>query len=331
MITKKPLNINDDDVFDGMSRVERPLSQPTGMSYSLQRIRLAEISRNIVDRTPLVAASLGRPSRDDVMEIDTELQMLANDIPPFFSMSQTELMQTWELSQEQAADVCLQGYMVHFLLYAQWCKLHLPYFTRGFTDPLFASSRDMCVKIARLIVQAETNLDKSGLGTAARFKFTGLLLGVFMASVVLLMDLCINKSSPNHEQQRGEVSEAFRILEQAKNESETAAKFVGSLMLILRKHHVAPPGHPMPQATSRQPLESGSVQQQTTSGEGATEGARAPLPVVSRVTDESGVNMAAEGDDWSYFNELAQSFEQGRDVGFFDWDDIFSSLDSSFV
>lgn len=38
------------------------------------------------------------------------------------------------------------------------------------------------------------------------------------------------------------------------------------------------------------------------------------------------------GEDLSmYFTELAQNFEQGVDFNSFDWEDIFSGLDSSFV
>jgi hypothetical protein len=37
----------------------------------------------------------------------------------------------------------------------------------------------------------------------------------------------------------------------------------------------------------------------------------------------------ASGEDLSsYFNELAQEFEQGIDVGSFDWNNIFSGFDS---
>jgi hypothetical protein len=57
MITKKPLNINNHEIFDGMSHDERPLSQPTSMSFSMQKFRLAEISRKTVDRSPLAIAA----------------------------------------------------------------------------------------------------------------------------------------------------------------------------------------------------------------------------------------------------------------------------------
>ena len=43
MVVKKPLNINDEELSDGMSRIEQPLSLPTAMSYSLQKIRVAEM------------------------------------------------------------------------------------------------------------------------------------------------------------------------------------------------------------------------------------------------------------------------------------------------
>ncbi len=105
MLVKKPLNINDEDIMDGMSYIEQPLSQPTVMSYSLQRIRLFEISRSIVDRTPLIMAHTGSPSHDVVMDIDTELQLLIADIPPFFSISVANLTETYQLDSSQATKI----------------------------------------------------------------------------------------------------------------------------------------------------------------------------------------------------------------------------------
>jgi hypothetical protein len=347
MITKKPLNINDEDVFDGMTRVERPLSQPTSMSYSLQRLRLAEISRNIIDRTPLMMANFSGLNRDDVMDIDTDLQMLMNDVPLFFSMSKAKIIETFKLSPAQADDILYQRYMLYFFLYGQRCKLHLPYFIRGFVDTAYSSSRDICVKSARLIIQSESYLGDLGLRTGTRFRFTGLVLGIFMASIVLLMDLCMNKSSSRHEEQQVEVMKAFRILDEAKNESETVARFVDSLMHILRKHKVSPPKPALnkqfqPGGGSEQ-LETASAREvtdDTLATQSHTEDTGVPLGGPSSsmlgVNGDSDFNMVADGplngqDLSSYFDELAQDFEQGVEVGNFDWDSIFSELDSSFI
>jgi hypothetical protein len=73
MITRKPRHVNDEDMF-----LEQPLSVPTTMSYPLHRIKISEICRNLVDRNPLASAHLGGPSCGDVMDIDTDFQILLN-------------------------------------------------------------------------------------------------------------------------------------------------------------------------------------------------------------------------------------------------------------
>ena len=343
MLVKKPLNINDEELSDGMSRIEQPLSRPTAMSYSLQRIRLAEISRNIVDRTPPILAHLGGPSLDAVMDIDTELQLLINDIPPFFSMSKAELSEIYQLDTSEAAKIAHQGYIIHSNVHAQRCKLHFPYFSRGFGDSAFACSRDLCLQSARLVIRTQSRLESSGLCIATRFKFLGLLLGFFMASIVLLMDLCHNKSSPQQEERRGEIAGAFQTLEEARHESETAAKFLESLMHVLRKHKVSPPQH-----TGAQPHQPGIgfTQLPTAAVDNASkvqrygEPAMVSTPVASSSVfgsnDVGSINMLgdgfANGEDFpSYFTDFAQRFEQGVDVNSIDWNNIFSGVDSSFI
>lgn len=354
MITKKPLNVNDEEVFNGMSRVERSISQPTVMSYTFQRIRLAELSRNIIDRRPLAMAQLDGLSLGDTMDIDTQLQTHLNDLPPFFSMPRAEIEETYGLTPTRAEDIVHQGHIIRFLTYAQRCKLHLPYFTRGFADPDCSSSKEICVKCARLVTQIQPQLESSGQGAGTRFKFSGLIVGIFTASIVLLMDMCMNKSSPHHETRRAEVGKAFRILEQARSESETTAKFLDSLMEMVWKYHIQPPNPDLPQHVE---TESNNGQQQTvntTSGHGGVAGFPFPSGFPGRSVldcrgrsdlnsshsvfgvNNSDVIMATDGetngeDFSSYFNDLAQSFEQGIDSGDFDWDNIFSGLNSSFM
>jgi hypothetical protein len=324
MVVKKPLNINDETVVDGMSHIEKPSSQPTSMSYSLQRIRLFEISRNIVDRTPLIMALGDLPDYDIVMDIDTELQVFLNEIPPFFSMPTAKLVETYQLNPLQAANIFYQGYTLRSIFYAQRCKLHLAYFTRGFVDSTYVFSREICLQSARCIVQNESKPERPDLRSAARYKFLGFLILVFIASIVLLVDLCHKKSSPHHEKQRGEIAVAFRILEEARYESETAAKFLDSLILVLRKHHLSPPN--------------GIEQLTSVSGESLVENVVPPISSTNMLgsNEVTDTNMTGDtfpnGEDMSsYFNVLAESFEQGIDVGSFDWNGIFSGLDSSFI
>ncbi len=168
-----------------------------------------------------------------------------------------------------------------------------------------------------------------------------------MASIVLLMDLCHNKSSPQHDKQRVEIAEAFRILEEARHESETAAKFLDSLMQVLRKHKVS-----LPKGAEYRPLKPGFSREQLSTASGRAAVCNLPdpqpynetaevslpmaLPTALGSNETSNINVAgdnfANGDESpSYFNEFAQSFEQVVEAGDFDWDNIFSVLDSSFI
>lgn len=328
MMVRKPLNVNDEDVIDGMSCIDQPLSQPTTMSFSLQRLHSAEISRRMVDRTPLMMGLAGGPSHDVVMDIDTEYQTLLNDAPPFFSMSVEDLTATYQLSPSRAANIAHQGYMFYSHIHAHRCTLQFPYFSRSFVDPAYASSRDICLHSARLVIQTESQLEKSGIA-ATRYSFLACLVAVFMASIVVLMDLCYNKAPCQQEKHRGELAEAIRILEQARHKSETAARFLDSLMHVLRKHKVLAPKRA---GAGSEQLSGATMAYTAMSGQ--------PVAVASSSTlgiNEAGsIDMAddafANGEDLSsYFNELAQSFEQGIDVGSFDWNSIFSGLDSPVV
>lgn len=342
MMVRKPLNIDDEQVCDGMSLEGQPSSQPTAMSYSLLRIRLSEISRHIVDRNPLIAGRTGIPSYDVVMDIDTEIQQLINDMPPFFAMPKAELSQVYQLDSLRAAKIAHQGYMFFSLLYAQRCRLHFPFISHNFVDSTYAPSRDICLQSARLIIRTESQLEKSELFTATRFKSIGLFLGVFMASVVLLMDLCHQGPSQRQQEQRAEITDAFQILEEARHESEMAAKFLESLMHVLRKHRVSPPNSIEQQlqvntSSHQQPISNGDIalidgiSSTQPSAESSMVQLSSGMPNGFEANGHGGMdadleNFAMTNDFPSYFNEFAQSFGQGVD-----WNNILSEFDSSFV
>jgi hypothetical protein len=337
IITKRPRHVDDEDMFS-----EQLLSTPTTMSYPLHRIRISEICRSVVDRNPLTSAHLGEPSHEDVMDIDTELQVLLNEVQPFFSMPQEELVARYELLPNKAADIEQQGHTLRFLLHAQRCKLHLPYFTRGYTSSAFSASKDMSIKSARLLIQSQSHLLDVGVLNGTMFPFAGLLLGVFMASIVLLVDLCMNKTRGQENLHRHEVCQAFRLLESARHESETIACFVDSLTQILRKHKIRPPNDPLQQQTQLARNLMSSDDQLNGRGQAArmvsdTESAlmTPDSSAFASVGNEFGVGSEGDGftseDLSSYFNNLAQNFEQGLGVNDYDWDNIFSDLNASFA
>ena len=347
MLVKKPLHLNDEDLVDGMDRIELPLSHPTTMSYSLQRIRLSEISRRMIDRTPLMMTHAGSPSHNVIMDFDTELQLLLNDVPLFFSMSRAEISATYQLDAARASNIVHQGYMHYSIVYGHRCKLHFPYFSLGFVDSKYAPSRDICLQSAHDIIQTELRLGESGLLLATRYTLLRLLGTVFMASIVILIDLCCNKSSSQQEKRRGEIAGAIRILEEAKHESATAAKFLDSLMHILRKHNSMPvrrAGQQMRHLSTSSEIEQHSRESHEPAGCNSTTiqpwGALHAMTTSSRNLDSSNPdNIPDMADDRistdenlaSYFIELAQGFEQEVDLDNVDWNNLLTVFDTSLI
>jgi hypothetical protein len=331
------MNLNDEDLVDGMNLIEKPLSQPTTMSYSIFRIRLAEISRHITDRTPIVMAQSSIPKHDTVMDIDVELQQLLNDIPPYFSMPIPDLIKSYNINQARAKCVSFQGYMLSTLFHSQRCILHFPYYSRGFVDPEYASSREICFQSARLIIQTEMKFKESPLRRLSRFNYLGLFVAVFMASIVFFLHSCHNRCISRSEVQFKELNDAIELLDEARHESLTASKFLESLMQMVRKHLMSPTQHTAPPQTH----ELGRAQNFGMNGQAThdisvtkdvpMDGLPGDAPAIPETYITSG-DEPLGGEDLSvYFTELAQNFEQGVDFNSFDWENIFSGLDSSFV
>ena len=70
-----------------------------------------------------------------------------------------------------------------------------------------------------------------------RLRLAAILYSVFMVSIVLLMDTCVNSPSSLHEEiLDSDLAEALRIIEDARSHSLAAANLYESLMQIQAKH-----------------------------------------------------------------------------------------------
>jgi hypothetical protein len=237
MMVKKPRNINDVDLIDNMYLVELPISQPTEMSYSLQRIRLAEISRSIVDHNPMAVVSSSGPSYSvHVMAMDFELDRIMHDIPTFFRLDHYE-----GNPNSTSTDIFIQAYLLNSAIHTQRCKLHLWYLTSGpNNNPAYASSRETCLKSARQLIHAEVQLERAQHPfVLIRLRLSGILYGFFLAIIALLMDAYINgPGSLQDEIRHGDVVETLRIVEGARSHSRAAANLYESVMQVLAKYRV---------------------------------------------------------------------------------------------
>jgi hypothetical protein len=237
MTVKKPCNVNDVDIVGDDPVIGQPLHQATDMSYFLQRIHLAEISRSIVDHNLIeIPSSATQPSYyAQIMAMDYELDQLIQNVPSFFQLD-TYLSNP---RCERKSRLFLQAYMLNSMVHLQRCKLHLACLTSGPSDnPAYAASRNACLKSARQIIRGESQLLRSQHSfVQIRLRFAAILYGIFMASIVLLMDACLHRPALlESEISEGDLADAFRMIRDVRGHSLAAATLYESLMQIVARY-----------------------------------------------------------------------------------------------
>lgn len=319
MATKKPANANDEDLFDGMSNIDKPLDQPTIMSYFLQRIRLGEICREISDQCLLSERDLGHPDYEQVKEIDKLICDFCQTLPPFLHLN-FDASEIPEPDSRRSPGVLVHRYVINSMLHTQRCRLHLPYLSRK-QDASYSYSRDACLEAARMVIRAEAQLSSEDIPfVMTRLKFSGSLLCVCMAIIALLTDYCHNKSSYSNEdrERRSEIQKALQILEERKNQSSFVGKLLDSFNSILRRNKV------------RLPAEASSCRL----GDLDKSKLHSSMdPTTMPATFDTAETEAALAEPvLPTFNNFWETFDTSMDPStLFDWSTLLSELDAPFL
>ena len=240
MKVRYPRNINDDDLATMDHKFEHPLSEPTSMSYFLQRIHLAEICRDVVDSMPAPMSDLGQIEYRDVITLDGKFETFLMELPVFLRLDE-ESRQKGQVIDQMFPQIEIQRYLINLGLHNRRCKLHRPFLVQCSHEPRYLYSREVCLRSARSVFQVRRLLESGKSSFAsAHLRLCAIVYYVFMATVVLVMDLCFNKTvTPEEEQQRKEeVMDACKMLKEARGQSAIAGKLLESLMDVLHKHKI---------------------------------------------------------------------------------------------
>lgn len=310
MVVNRPINADDEDLKDGEPMIDLPLDQPTCMSYFLQRSRLAQVSLAFTDRMPL-ATDPEVVSYDTILEVDGELEQFLRDAPPFFTMAADELQKLPLTDPRRSPSVTVQRHILNLFVHGQRLKIHLPYLARAIVEPEYAYSREVCLKAARSILQIEHRLEKENHAfSITRLKLTVVLHSLFLASIVLLLDLCSTSDATERAAKQQEMAEAWRIMEQAQRQSVPAARLMELLKQVMKKYKVSFP----------------VVQRQDQSE------ARVDAPPL---TPCSGVGREMSGDsvpfEPAYYGHDLENLGQRMDLDDINWDSLFWGLDAPFI
>ena len=325
MRVNRPRNVSDQDLVHDNPPVDLPLSKPTTMSYYLQRIKLADICRSVVDVMPLSNLALATIDYQDVIALDDKFEAFFQDLPIFLKTDDQSRAASEPIVQ-QYPQIQVQRYALGMIGHTRRCKLHQPFLIRGSVDDRYAYSRKISLRSARCVIRQKRLVENQhGTVLAANVKLTGVVYHVFMATIVLVMDLCFNKSEGSDAARKAEVMEACKILEEAKAQSRMASEFLESLMDILRKHKVRLHNPPCDKP------EKGVCQDAVPPGAQVHTDANAVVEQEAQqfnpwpMQDNPQNHLSDFGEIWKDYVEFGPNMEMPE------WDTLFSDLDSRFT
>ncbi|KAJ5640033.1 uncharacterized protein N7484_007895 [Penicillium longicatenatum] len=257
MNVRLPLNIDDEDIESG---IPVSLSIPTCMSYTLARLRLAEVCREIVDGTALEHFKGEDVPYEKILNLERKLHEEYAKLPTFFRYDQSSRREFSELYKDRPVfswqrTFIQQGYHARFL------RLHRRYFVRGAKDPRYSYSHVVSLQSARKVIELKRIMDEEQpVITPNGSFFWAIMHHVFMAAVTLLINVCFNWDDILAEKQKEEVLDACRMLSRAQQASCIAREGIRAMMGTLRKHwkqqkRPMSGTQPEPLAIAQKPLE----------------------------------------------------------------------------
>lgn len=234
MNVRRPWNIEDEDIET--SETELPLSKPTCMSYTIHRLRLAEVCREIVDSTGSYYLQGIEIPYDTVLSLDRKLYDAYAEIPSFFRFDQSSQRKFASLYRERPT-IAWQRAFIQQGYHSRLCRLHRQYFVRGAKDPRYSYSHVVSLQSARKVLEVKRIMDEEEpIFAPNSLLFWAVMHHVFMAAVILLIDVCFNWDDILAEKRKEEVLAACRMLSRAQQTSSVAREGINAMMGILRKH-----------------------------------------------------------------------------------------------
>jgi hypothetical protein len=249
-----PRNI--EDIHIDAPDTGQPLTTPTAMSYTLCRVQLAFASRQIVDETAIQHFHGKETPYEKIIELDHMLRDSLEKLPEFYRFGHAHKLHFATLYQERPV-FAWQRSMLQLGYHHRICRLHRQHFIRGAKDPKYSCSHISCLRSARTILEIKRVMDEDEpVMEPSSSMIWAVMHHVFMAAVILLVDVCFNWEDVLAEKRKEEVIDACRMLTRAQRTSPVARHAVDAMMRILRKHWVHERGLKCPQAEQACPTTS---------------------------------------------------------------------------
>ncbi|KAJ5961159.1 uncharacterized protein N7479_008309 [Penicillium vulpinum] len=234
MVVQEPLNVEDHEIDHSENGV--PLSTPTAMSYSLCRLKLAIVCRQIVDETSYYHFHGQEVPYEKILGLDQKLHNICAEIPSFFRFDQASRREYSALYHARPT-LAWQRALVNQGYHSRLCRLHRHYLVSGAKDPKYSYSHVVSLQSARKVLEVKRIMDEEEpVFTPHSSVIWAVMHHVFMAAAILLIDVCFNWDDILAEKRKEEVLDACRMLSRAQQSSPIAREGINAMMGILRRH-----------------------------------------------------------------------------------------------
>jgi hypothetical protein len=228
-------NMEDDDIGKAENGHSMAENVPSRMSYSIQRLKLACVCREIVDKIGLGHINGIDGDYEVILELDQKLNEAYKELPDFFKVDAGNRRKYAPLYRRRP-QLLWQRLLVQQGYHSRFCQLHRGYFIRGARDPPFSYSYMVCLRSARRVLELKRVMDDDDMFLPNSSTVWSIIHHVFLAAVVLLMDICFNWDDILAEKRREEVLQACRMLDQAQLRSKIVREGINAMMEILQRH-----------------------------------------------------------------------------------------------
>jgi len=237
MNVKKPDHA-DDIMSGGMNVLYRPPAcMITDTAFLLQRIRLAEICREIIDALPSMTEDTIEQDYNLIYTLSEKLQNYSNGLPDYFKLdpSKAHNREMWK----ERPYIHWQRISLHLGLHARICRLNRPYHIESYANKEYFYSRTTSLASAHKVLEIRRMMDDPQ--TRSTFKaerYWAILQHVTTAAVTLAFDASLNPDKQGAEISRESVMKAYRTLERSRKDAlyltqgieENMRKVVDSLL-----------------------------------------------------------------------------------------------------
>ncbi|RAL06719.1 Zn(II)2Cys6 transcription factor [Aspergillus homomorphus CBS 101889] len=314
MNVQQPSNVDDTIIEKEGVVSSRPDSVPTDMSYALQRLKLAVICREIIDATSYDHLHGQELDYGRILELDRKFHHLISEIPEFFRLDPGSRRRFEPIYKERPA-IAWQKYVLQQGYYSRLCRLHRHHFIRGAREPSYAYSHVICLQSARKVLEIKRIMDEGDLGRHPPISVVwSVIHHVFMAAVILLMDVCFNWDDILADKRKEEVLDACRMLSKAHESSLLVREGINAMMRVLQKHWKSGK-----QSFAAQPVEMSSSD--TMLAPSLVEESACIVPVASGVYNMPSTTINVHGDSMEAVTTCLSGDKQLEDI----WSEMLES------